>query len=141
MKGMDMFIYLLCDTWNASQDGHRHEYGTVQAQVYTRARVKSRALACRGVRAPRVLGKDLTRENQYIHTYLCFTASITRKCKCSSYCSTGLFECSSIKLNNSSPAHRRLAYELLTWPIVYCNNLPHSTVSTKSSFTYASCFN
>ena len=39
-------------------------YGTVQAQVYTRARVKSRALACRGVRALRVLGKNLTRENQ-----------------------------------------------------------------------------
>ena len=40
------------------------DYGTVQAQVYTRARVKSRALACRGVRALRVLGKNLTRENQ-----------------------------------------------------------------------------
>ena len=42
-------------------------YGTVQAQVYTRARVNHRALACRGVRASRVLGKGLTREYQ---TYL-----------------------------------------------------------------------
>ena len=42
-------------------------YGTVQAQVYTRPRVNHRALACRGVRASRVLGKGLTREYQ---TYL-----------------------------------------------------------------------
>ena len=37
-------------------------YGTVQAQVYTRARVKRRALAWRGVRVFRVLDKAFTRE-------------------------------------------------------------------------------
>ena len=37
-------------------------YGTVQAQVYTRVRVKRRALAWRGVQVFQVLDKAFTRE-------------------------------------------------------------------------------
>ena len=52
-------------------------YGTVQAQVYTRARVKHRALACRGVRAFRVLDKDFdSRTNPNVSLF----ARTTREC-------------------------------------------------------------
>ena len=40
----------------------RNQYGTVQAQVYTRTQVKCRALTWQGVRVFRVLNKAFTRE-------------------------------------------------------------------------------
>ena len=54
-------------------------YGTVQAQVYTRARVKRRALAWRGVRVFRVLDKAFSREAHTrcnLSPFACIAASL-----------------------------------------------------------------
>ena len=54
-------------------------YGTVQAQVYTRVRVKRRALAWRGVRVFRVLDKAFTREAHTccnLSPFACIAASL-----------------------------------------------------------------
>ena len=54
-------------------------YSTVQAQVYTRARVKRRALAWRGVRVFQVLDKAFTREAHTccnLSPFACIAASL-----------------------------------------------------------------
>ena len=58
---------------------HNFMYGTVQAQVYTRARVKRRALAWRDVRVFRVLDKAFTREAHTccnLSPFACIAASL-----------------------------------------------------------------